>query len=213
MSVIRIAQYSNNAVSPEALASVGSHSTRSTDGRYTVAIGSITQDQQTTQITSEVTPASASTGPTLGRLEESLGRAQLSYDAELKDSAFGNSGAATFKVVEYVLSYFPASRITPEFRISVEKTMKDFDDIYKQGASGGECWTFGWVEEGIAHDEIQGEPVKGFLVVRGWDAMEQFEASIQTEEFRKSLPLLLSWNTPHKMVSLHFVVRETCTEY
>lgn len=202
MSVIRIAQY-NNAVSTDALAAVGSHGNSSTDGKYTLAIGSITQDLRTTQITSEV--AAASTSSILSRLEESLGLAQLSYHAELKDSAFGDSGPATFEVVEYVLSYFPASRITPEFRASVEKTMKDFDDIYKQGASGGEHWTFGWVEEGIIHDEIQDEPVKGFLVVRGWDAMEQFEASIQTEEFRKSLPLLLSWNAPHKMVSSPFI--------
>lgn len=210
MSVIRIAHYNNSAVSPDALASRGNSST---NNKYTVAIGSITQDPQTTQVTSEVTGTSASSASTWSGLEESLGRAQLSYTAELQGSAFGSSGAATFKVVEYVLNYFPASRVTPEFRVSVEKTIKDFDDIYKQGASGGEHWTFGWVEEGIAHDEIQGESVKGLLVVRGWDAMEQFEASVQTEEFRKSMPLLLSWNASHKMVSLPFFIRGACTEY
>lgn len=124
------------------------------------------------------------------------------FHVNLDHSVFGTAGPATPKVVEYVLSYFPISRIHPEFQKQVEEDFIKFDEIYSPAAIGNHGWISGWVEEEQHHPDNNGELAKCFFVMRGWDSMGHFESSVKSEAYQKAVPLLLAWNAPWKMVSM-----------
>jgi hypothetical protein len=128
------------------------------------------------------------------------------FHVDLNKSAFGPDGAATANVVEYVQSYFPVSRVTPEFQKQVEEDFLRFDEIYIQGAKGNLSWAFGWVLDEQEHENIKGEKAKCLFVTRGWESMDHFEQSVKTDAYKKSIPILFAWNAPFKMVSVYLAV-------
>jgi ribosomal protein S16 len=134
------------------------------------------------------------------------------FHVALDRSAFGADGPATANVVEYVQTYFPASRVTPEFQKQVEADFARFDEIYRKGATGGESWAFGWVLEEQEHEAIKDEKAKCFFVTRGWDSMDLFEQSVQNDAYKEAIPLLFAWNAPFKLVGVHFAARSSNLE-
>jgi hypothetical protein len=129
------------------------------------------------------------------------GEPQNIFHVALNRSAFGADGPATANVVEYVQSYFPVSRITPEFQKQIEKDFLMFDEIYIKGAKGTVSWAFGWVLEEQEHENIQGEKARCFFVTRGWESMDHFEQSVKHDAYKKAIPILYAWNAPFKIVS------------
>ncbi|KAF8856374.1 hypothetical protein BDZ45DRAFT_727537 [Acephala macrosclerotiorum] len=121
------------------------------------------------------------------------------FHVTLDRSAFGSDGPATANVVEYVQTYFPASRVTPEFQKQVEEDFFRFDEIYSKGAKVSVSWAFGWVLEEQEHEDIKGEKARSFFVTSGWESMDHFEQSVKNDAYKKAIPLLLAWNAPWKM--------------
>jgi heme-degrading monooxygenase HmoA len=126
----------------------------------------------------------------------------------LDRSAFEADGPAAANVVEFVQTYFPASRVTPELQKQVEADYSKFDEIFSKGAKGRVSRASGWVLEEQEHkyDNIKGEKAKCFFVVTGWESMDRFDRSVNTDAFKEAIPLLLSWNAPFKMVGVCFAV-------
>lgn len=174
------------------------------------ALGIQVQDKGVIQITSEwdhiqdygnlaTTPGFSSF---IDIMRSSVGEPQSIFHVALERSAFRLDGPVTANVVEFVQSYFPTSRVTPEFRKQVEEDFLKFDDIYIKGAKGGESWSSGWVVEEQEHEDIKGEKAKCFFVTRGWKNMDCFEQSIKSDAYKKAIPLLLGWNVPFEMVGV-----------
>lgn len=126
------------------------------------------------------------------------------FHVALERSAFGPDGPATTNVVEYVQTYFPASRVTPGFQKQVEEDFLRFDEIYIKGAKGCVSWAFGWVLEEQEHENINGEKAKCFFVIRGWESMDHFEQAVKSDAYKEAIPLLLSWNASFKIVGVCF---------
>jgi heme-degrading monooxygenase HmoA len=144
----------------------------------------------------------------LKSVSSTYGHPHSVFHVALDRSAFGADGPATANVVEYVQTYFPAPRVTPEFQKQVEADFARFDEIYRKGATGGESWAFGWVLEEQGHEDIRDEKAKCFFVTRGWDSMDLFQQSVQNDAYKEAIPLLLAWNAPFKMVGGCFAVRD-----
>lgn len=121
------------------------------------------------------------------------------FHVTLDRSAFGADGPATANVVEFVQTFFPSSRVTPEFQKQIEEDFLRFDEIYKEGAKGSLSWACGWVLEEQDHENIGGEKAKSFFVTRGWESMKHFEQSVNNHAYKTAIPLLLAWNAPWKM--------------
>jgi hypothetical protein len=115
-------------------------------------------------------------------------------------SPFGQSGAATANVVEYVQSYFPASTVTPAFEKQIFDDFVKFDEIYMPGTQGMVGLAMGWTQDNQEHADMKGEKAKCFVVIRGWESMGDFEESTKTEEFKEAIPILFSWKAPFHMV-------------
>ena len=120
--------------------------------------------------------------------------------------AFEADGPAAANVVEYVQSYFPASRVTPELQKQVGADYSKFDEIFSKRAKGRVSIASGWVLEEQEHkyDNIKGEKAKCFFVVSGWESMDRFDHSVNTDAFKETIPLLLSWNASVKLVGVCF---------
>jgi heme-degrading monooxygenase HmoA len=175
-------------------------------------IGTQVQDKGAVQITSEWdgvqdyvnfknTPEFSSF---INSVRSFYGEPNNIFHVALDRSAFGPDGPATAKVVEFVQTYFPTSRVTPEFQRQVEEDFFSFDEIYSKGAKGTVSWAFGWVLEEQEHENIKGEKAKCFFVTRGWESMHHFEESVKNDAYKKAIPLLLVWNAPWKMVGVCF---------
>lgn len=180
------------------------------------ALGTQVQDKGTIQITSEwdgvqdhanleATPEHRSF---INSLRDSCGKPDNVLHVPLNRSAFGPDGAATGPVVEFVQTYFPASRVTPEFQKRVEEDFERFDVIYRKGTKGDLSWASGWVLEDQEHESIQGEKAKCFFIARGWESMEFFDQSVQNDAYKEAIPILFAWNAPWKMVGGCFAVCE-----
>lgn len=162
-------------------------------------IGTRVQDNRTVQITSEWAAGSPddtdspSPSPSMGR----------SFNVALNRSAFSSDGpaTATANVVEFAQSYFPASRITPEFQRQIEGDFLRFEEICSGAAEGNLGLAFGWVLEEQEHGEVVGEKAKCFLVVRGWESMDAFEWLVGSEAYREAVQILFAWGVPFEMVS------------
>jgi len=154
-------------------------------------IGTQIQDTSAVQITSEW--ASPNLSPSIGQ----------SFHVALNRSAFGSDGPATANVVEFAQSYFPASRVTPEFQKQIEQDFLRFDEICSRGAEGDLGLAFGWVQEEQQHEEVVGEKAKCFLVIRGWESMAHFERLVKHDAYKEAIPILFAWKVPFKMVSFY----------
>lgn len=128
------------------------------------------------------------------------------FHVALDRSVCESDGPATAKVVEFVQNYFPASRVTPEFQKQVAGDLSRFDEIYAKGVVGHTTWELGWVLEEQEHKDIQGEKANCCIVIRGWDKMDSFEQSVESDAFQKAIPLLLAWNAPFDMVGVRITV-------
>ncbi|KAJ5605356.1 hypothetical protein N7510_010510 [Penicillium lagena] len=170
-------------------------------------LGSQLQDQNVIQITSEQDDLQNSVGnesalkfsPFLKSVRSLCGEPLNIFHVALNRPVFGPDGPAMARVVEFVLSYFPVSRVTPDFRKQVQDDFLRFDEIYSPAVTGSQSWASGWLLEDQMHESLNGEMAKCFLVVRGWDSMDHFEASIKSDAYKQAIPLLLAWNTPWKM--------------
>ncbi|KAJ5408522.1 hypothetical protein N7509_002405 [Penicillium cosmopolitanum] len=172
-------------------------------------LGTHHQDKNAIQITFEHRGSAKSTTS-----ERSLGPGSLSevisgfYDApfrsfrvNLDNSVFGPAGFATANAVEFVLSYFPTSSFNAEFQKKIEDDFIRFDEIYSPATTGDQGLVYGWLEGEQPLEDVDGGSAKCFFVMRGWNSMDGFEASIKTEAYKEAIPLLLGWNAPFKMSS------------
>jgi hypothetical protein len=132
-----------------------------------------------------------------------------SYTAHLNAPFFGPGKPASAPIIEHVLITFPNSRMTPAFRARIEADFAAFDTIVKRGARGDISVAWGWVQESLESERATGteeqeeqEEATGFVVVRGWESMRDFENVLKTEEYKEAIPLLLAWEAPFEMVSL-----------
>ncbi|PQE17471.1 hypothetical protein CJF32_00008685 [Rutstroemia sp. NJR-2017a WRK4] len=160
-------------------------------------LGTQVQDNGIVQITSKWDPSAAqgSDSP-LKRLSSILGPLQDNYHVIFHQEAAEDNNPATANVVEFVKTRFPASRVSPEFQREIEKDFLRFDGIYVEELKGHLGCTYGWVVE---TQKIEGDDVKSFLVMRGWESMDSFKQAMQTEAFKKSIPILMGWNAPFQM--------------
>lgn len=168
------------------------------------AIGTQVQESHIIQITSDLQESSDSRATHLTKLLEAAhkvyGEPTNVFQTPLNRPAFETENLAYAKVVEYVLSYFPVSRITPDFQKKIEEDFQRFEDIFSRGMTGGGDWAFGWVLEDQVHEELNGEMARCFCVARGWESMEHFQKSVEHDAFKEAMPLLLAWKVPWKMV-------------
>lgn len=173
-------------------------------------LGSQHQDKNAIQITSEhhslqqgiENESALYSSPLLNGVRGLCGEPINIFHVALNRPAFGPGGPATAKVVEFVLSYFPISRVTPDFQKQVQDDFLKFDEIYRPAAIGSQGWASGWLLEDQTHESLDGEKAKCFCVMRGWDSMDHFEKSVKSDEYKKAIPLLFAWNAPWKMVCL-----------
>ncbi|OAL06299.1 hypothetical protein IQ06DRAFT_77689 [Phaeosphaeriaceae sp. SRC1lsM3a] len=115
--------------------------------------------------------------------------------ATMDHSPFINGSAP---LIEYVKSDFPASS-APAFKAQIEADFARFESLYRKRGdlvSTGEVFlSAGWTEEQTKGDD----KVTSWLVVRGWNNMERFEESIQTEVFKEAIPILMGWGAPFEL--------------
>jgi hypothetical protein len=159
-------------------------------------LGTKIQDKSIIQLT---TPPSV-------RLPSSINNPIASYTVRFNVPFFGATNAGSAPVVEHVLITFPNSRITSNFRARIEADFAAFDNIVKRGAHGDLGVASGWVDEPLTHESLD-EAATGFVVVRGWEAMEDFENLLKTSEYAEAIPLLMAWEAPFEMVSFRFRIQ------
>lgn len=171
-------------------------------------LGTQIQDKTAVQITAEwggPEHENFKTTPEFKNFTDTLsiiyGQPHRIFHVDLNNPAFGPQGPGTANVVEYVQNYFPASLVTPEFQKKIEAEFLKFEAICIKSSTGDVGCASGWVKEELEHEDIKGEKAKCFLVMRGWGKMGDFERLVQSEDFRKAIPILLAWNVPYKMVS------------
>lgn len=182
-------------------------------------LGTEVQNKSTVQITSErddghkgytnpaTTPESAACG---GSVHSLFGAPKDCFHVHFQQSAVGPNGPATANVVEFVRNTFAVSRLTPEFQKQIETDFLNFDEIYQKGKPEGQSggWTMGWTVEEVEHPDIKGEKTRSFVIVRGWDKLEYFQQSLQSEYYKQAIGILFAWNAPYQMVSVfspHFL--------
>jgi quinol monooxygenase YgiN len=163
-------------------------------------LGAQVQDNGIVQMTSKWDSSVAQGSDSLlESLSSALGPVEDIYHVVFHQEAVENDDPTTANVVEFVQTRFPVSRISPEFQREIEKDFLRFDEIYLEEVKGHLGCTYGWVLE---TQKIEGEDVKSFFVMRGWESMDSFEQSTQTDAFKKSIPILLGWNAPFRMVRI-----------
>jgi len=131
---------------------------------------------------------------------DALGGPMSSKTIETATSPFAAGGAATAPIVEYVQVWFPSSRLTPEFRASIEADFARFDDIFKRGSDGDGGLNVGWSVNDQDHEGVEGGKARCFFVMRGWESMEHFGRSVQSDAAKEALPIVTGWNAPYEMV-------------
>ncbi|OSS43600.1 hypothetical protein B5807_11802 [Epicoccum nigrum] len=173
-----------------------------------LSIGTQTQDPNTIQITSswpsvDTTAALASSTDFLdfSKAIEMSADATLSFTTTLTVLEAHTSTAIPFSLtapplMEWVKTSFSAQTAGPEFRETIEKDFARFEDSYRgrvrESVSRGEMGlATGWTEE------RDGEV--GFVVARGWQGMEHFDAACQTEAFKRNIGILIGWGAKFEL--------------
>lgn len=173
------------------------------------SIGTDVSDRTCTQLITEWNDQREASHDKLRGIESSLAgtRAVSTFRVGLNKSAFLDTGAGSANIYECVQSFFPVSAVTPQFKRTIEQDFVKFDGIYgRDGVKGSTEAVFGWSLDEQDHEDIQGGKAIGFFVIRGWDTMRNFELSLQTDNYKESIPILYGWNAPFKMVS-HFLCK------
>ncbi|KFZ11349.1 hypothetical protein V501_04807 [Pseudogymnoascus sp. VKM F-4519 (FW-2642)] len=171
------------------------------------ALGTQVQDKRSVQITSEWDgiqnytnlEATSEYSSFTDSVCNSCGKPDDIFHVVLSRPAFGSDRPVAAPVVEFVQSYFPESRVTPEFQRGIEEDFARFDKIYKKGVKGDLGLSSGWVLEEQEHENIEDEKAKCFIIARGWESMDCFEQSVQNDAYKEAIPILFAWNAPWKM--------------
>jgi hypothetical protein len=161
-----------------------------------ITLGPHIQEHNIVQVTTD-----DNSKPILSTLQPILGTPITTFTVPF--SVLSNAGPATFPVVEYVQNFFPVSKLTPDFQSQIENDfLKFFTTLVPGGpaADPGKIVT-GWSDE-VTHPDIPGEKARCWTVCRGWETMEGFLKGLETEEFKRAIPILYAWGAPYKMVSL-----------
>lgn len=74
-------------------------------------------------------------------------------------------------------------------------------EIFIQESNGCSGLAFGWGIEEQDHKDIEGRRAKNFVVVRGWNSFDDFERFVDTDAYKRAVPILIQWKTPFEMVS------------
>ncbi|KAF2758204.1 hypothetical protein EJ05DRAFT_486254 [Pseudovirgaria hyperparasitica] len=123
-----------------------------------------------------------------------------SFRIDLARPALGPKGPATAPVVEYVHTFFPVSKVTPEFKKKIEDDFVRFNELFLMiGLVGEMGCTMGWSVDEVNYAGIEGEKAVGFVVIRGWDTMANFEKVMSLDKTREVLSILFGWGAPYKM--------------
>ncbi|CAG5141391.1 uncharacterized protein ALTATR162_LOCUS923 [Alternaria atra] len=167
-------------------------------------LGTQIQDKRNLQLTSEWHDPKAESSKEADKYRETviktLGNPEKMFHVSFKDgdSAFDNGGPLSSPLVEFVQIYFPASKVTEDFRSKIEKEFKKFDDMCAKVVKGNGGLAYGWVLEEQEHKDVK-EKAKCFFVSRGWEGMQYFEDVIKTEEYKEAVQILLGWQAPWDM--------------
>jgi hypothetical protein len=129
--------------------------------------------------------------------------------AALNRPPLGLEGPATADVVEYAMTSFPASRMTPDFRARVEADFVRYEAICAKGMAGDIGHCYGWVLGEREHVSID-EKVQGFLVIHGWKSVEHFRRSMSSDAFKEALPIFQAWQAPAEVVSHYSICHQIC---
>lgn len=176
-------------------------------------LGTHIHDESVLQITSDLDDTQELVNfETTPQLNSFLQTARSSYDTPpsifhvaLNRPALGSGGPAAATAVEFAQNFFPTSQVTPEFQKKIEGDFLKFDEIYREEAEGNAGCAYGWTVEELEHSDIKGELARCFVVIRGWENTASFEKSINTDAFKKAIPLLYAWGAPYKLVRACFV--------
>lgn len=168
------------------------------------AVGTHIKDPKVTQIILDRPDVDPRQEHALGEPEhlkpvlDMVGNSDRVYYVALDRPAFG---PATANVVENVQVDFPASRVTPEFKQQIAADFDRFDRLFMEEAKPHRGFAIGWV---LQQDKrgSEGDNLKSFFVVRGWNSHEDFESSTQIKAYKEAVPILLAWRASFKMVSL-----------
>ncbi|KGO75138.1 hypothetical protein PITC_058080 [Penicillium italicum] len=209
MSVVAVIQFDAKSAPSAVVNDKVQEALKGVTPRPEFVLGPQIQDQDILQITSEQNdPGSESKTQSNSLLENLhiLGEPQSIFHIALNRPAFGSNGFATANVTEFALSYFPASRVTPEFQAQIQNDFLEFERIYSPAATGSRGWASGWLLEEQNHDGLNGEKANCFCVMRGWDSMDLFQKSLQSDAYKDAIPVLFNWQVPFKMFSGTFNV-------
>lgn len=198
MAVIVIISFTTSSPTDRALSKL-SQGLQIPDERSQFVIGTKAQDPSTIQITSEwpsiQAPSDLTNSPAYQAFVEKISSfisSPLAITVAVLDKSIFATGSPP--LIEYVHSSFPSSS-TPEFRSKIEEDFARFEAIYRRrGASddvGETGLAIGWAEEK--------DGFTGFVVVRGWTSMDRFEESVQSEEFKEGIPILMGWGAPFEL--------------
>lgn len=163
-----------------------------TQTRYT--LGPNVQEPGSIQLTAEWSNSQDRSAFT-NALQPSLGSPESTYHATLKQPAFG---PAASKIVEHVQIWFPTSKADVAFKSQIENDCARFDELFGVHPGQGDV-AYGWIEEEQTHEEVEGGKARCFLLMRGWESMGDFQASVETEAFKKASPIVMGWGAPFKM--------------
>lgn len=163
----------------------------------TFALGTQIQNPSIIQLTSQGSGAEI-----LQTAHSLLGEPQRTFTITLNKPIFGPSNApAQGPILEFVQSWFPVSRLTPDFMSTIEEDFERFHASFRRTAVERLGTAYGWSEE-VDHNEIGGEKARAFAVLVGWWKMSDFEESISRDGFKEGLPILMAWGAPVELVSL-----------
>ena len=172
-------------------------------------LGTEVQDQTAVQMTAEwddFHQTHAGTSPIVDNVRSYLGDPSNIFHVELSQPILGPDGAGTSNVVEFAANYFPTASFSPDLQKKIEEDFLRFDEICVKGLKGNSDSSHGWVQEEQTRD---GEKMKCFIIVRGWESMDHFVQSTKSEAFSEAIPILYAWNAPYEIVSVDFVLTET----
>lgn len=167
-------------------------------------LGTQTKDKRLLQLTSEWHDPSAEATPAADEYRNtvlsSLGNPQKMFHVSFTStgSVFeAPNGPLSSPLVEFVQIFFPAEKVTDEFRAKIEKDFERFNQQCLTVARGNGGVAVGWVLEEQEHESLKkGEKAKCFFVARGWEGMQSFDEVISTDVYKEAVGILLAWKAP-----------------
>jgi hypothetical protein len=63
----------------------------------------------------------------------------------------------TANVTEFASSYFPTSRVTPEFQSQIQNDLLEFERTYSPAAVKSRGWASGWLVAEKTYEDLNGD--------------------------------------------------------